>query len=117
MYSYAILLLDNIKALRNLISVDNLYTNTVLDGSVALSVRYRNHFPVVQFKNQTHIRNSHGMGQAFKIIWGAACDPNFLFITAKGGVRRRPLWGAGGVPVLFSFFYRRQRRRFPKWAP
>ena len=36
-----------------------LYTNTLLDGSVTLSVtlsvRYRNHFPVVQFQNQAHI--------------------------------------------------------------
>ena len=28
-----------------------LYTNTVLDGSVILFVRYRNHFPVVQFQS------------------------------------------------------------------
>ena len=27
------------------------YTNTVLDGCVILFVRYRNHFPVVQFQN------------------------------------------------------------------
>ena len=55
----------------------NLYTNTVLDGtsvfdSVILSVRYRNHFPVVQFQNQAHIWNPHGTGPVFKTIWGAA---------------------------------------------
>ena len=47
-----------------------LYTNTVLDGSVILSVilfvPYRNHFPVVQFQNQAHIRNTHGPGQVYK---------------------------------------------------
>ena len=42
----------------------HLYTNTVLDGSVILFVRYRNHFPVVQFQNQAHIRNPHGMDEA-----------------------------------------------------
>ena len=29
----------------------NLYSNTVLGGFVRLFVRYRNHFPVVQFQN------------------------------------------------------------------
>ena len=59
----------------------NLYTNTVLDASVILSVilsvcvsvclsvilsfRYRNHFPVVQFQNQTYIWNPHGTGHVF----------------------------------------------------
>ena len=57
----------------------HLYTNTVLDGSVTLSVilsvRYRNHFPVVRFQNQAHIWNPHGTGQVFKTIWGAAGTP------------------------------------------
>ena len=60
-----------------------LYTNTVLDGSVILSVclsvilsiRYRNHFPVVQFHNQTHIWNPYGTGQVIKTIWAAAGTP------------------------------------------
>ena len=58
---------------------------------VCLFVRYRNLLPVVQFQNQAHIRNPHGTGQVFKIIWGAAGAPNFLFFlyitlnTAKGG--------------------------------
>ena len=50
----------------------HLYTNTVLDGSVILSVilftRYRNHFPVVQFQNQAHIRNPHSPGKFSKTI-------------------------------------------------
>ena len=64
--------------------------------SVILSVRYRNHFPVVQFQNQGHIRNPHGTGQVFKIMgrrrrppkgvpmapetWGAIGTPNFLIL-------------------------------------
>ena len=61
----------------------NLYTNTVLGGSVILSirdsvipsVRYRNHFPVDQFQNQAHIWNPQGTGHVFKPIWGAAGAP------------------------------------------
>ena len=59
----------------------NLYTNTVLDGSVTLSVRYRNPFPVVQFQNQAHIWSPHGTGHVFKTIWGAAGGPNFFFTS------------------------------------
>ena len=44
-----------------------------------LFVRYRNHFPVVQFQNQAHIRNPHGTGQVLKTIWGATGAPNFFF--------------------------------------
>ena len=66
------------------------YTNTVLDvtfvcPSVILFVRYRNHFPVVQFQNQAHIWNPHGTGHVPKTIWGAVGAPIF-FIAAKGGV-------------------------------
>ena len=43
--------------------------------SVILSVRYRNHFPVVKFQNQAHIWNPHGTGHVFKTIWGAAGAP------------------------------------------
>ena len=43
--------------------------------SVILSVRYRNHFPVVQFPNQAYIWNPHGKGQVFKTIWGAEGAP------------------------------------------
>ena len=74
----------------------NLYTNTVLDGSVILFIRYRNHFPVVQFQNPAHIRNHHGTGQVFKIIWGAAGTPKKIFFY-----RRRPEWGAQGTPNIF----------------
>ena len=64
-----------------------LYTNTLLDGSVILSVcdsvglsvipsvRYRKHFPVVQLQNQTYILNPHGTGHVYKTIWGAAGAP------------------------------------------
>ena len=61
-----------------------LYTNTVLDvtsvcPSVILSVRYRNHFPVVQFQNQAHIWNPHGTGHVFKTIWA----PQFFLSLPK----------------------------------
>ena len=60
-------------------SMRNLYNNTVLDVgmilSVILSVRYRNHFPVVQFQNQAYTWNPHGTGQVFKTIWGTAGAP------------------------------------------
>ena len=68
-----------------------LYTNTVLDGSVNLSVCHsvnlslclslclsvcnRNHFPVVQLQNQAHIWNPRGTGHVFKTIWGAPGAP------------------------------------------
>ena len=52
-----------------------LFTNTALDGSVILFVRYRNHFPVVQSQNQAHIWNLRGTGQVFKTMWGAAGGP------------------------------------------
>ena len=52
--------------------------------SVILFVRYRNHFPVVQFHSQAHIRNPHGMGQVFKTIWGAV-PPEGEENPAKGG--------------------------------
>ena len=62
--------------------------------SVCLSVRYRNHFPVVQFQNQSYFWNPH--------------DPAEVFITM--GRHRHPLketpmapesWGA---PIfLYSF--------------
>ena len=76
--------------------------------SVILSVRYRNHFPVVQFQNQAHIWNPRGTGHVFKTIWGAAGapwkrrprGPKFVvvFFAAEGGVSWRPDWGAPGAP-------------------
>ena len=69
-------------------NLDYLYANTVLSGLVILSVRYRNHFPVVQFQNQSHIWNSQGTGHVFKTIWGAGGTRFFLpFFVAEGGVR------------------------------
>ena len=73
-------------------------------------VRYRNHFPVVQFENQAYIWNPHGTGKVFKIIWGAAGAPIF-FIAAEGGGFHRPEWGVPGAsnmgrprpPILFCF--------------
>ena len=65
----------------------NLYTYTVLDGSVTLSVRYRNHFPVVQFQNQAHIRNPHDPAEVFKTVGAAGARNmghrsrlNFFFV-------------------------------------
>ena len=76
-----------------LVTFYNLYTNTVLDGSVILPVRYRNHFPVVRFQNQAHIWNPHGTGHIFKTIWGAEGTPNF------GGLWR-PFQGLPGAPQM-----------------
>jgi len=58
-----------------------------------LSVRYRNHFPVVQFQNQAHIWNPHGTGQVFKTIWGFIfffIAPNFLFFYRRRRWRKLP---------------------------
>ena len=89
-----------------------LCTNTVLDGSVILPVclsvilllSYRNHFPIVQFQNQAHIRNPHKTGQALKTIWGAKGAPIFFFLLPKAafppprvGHTWRPKYGAPGV--------------------
>ena len=65
--------------------------------SVILSVRYKNHFPVVQFQNQAHILNPHGTGHVFKPFGapqappekGAEGGPNYL---KKLGRLRRPKW-------------------------
>ena len=50
--------------------------------SVILSVRYRNHFPVVQFQNQAHIWNPYDPAEVFKTM-GAAGARNM-------GRHRRP---------------------------
>ena len=71
-----------------------LYTFTVLDGSVILSVilfvRYRNHFPVVQFQNQAHIRNPHDPAEVFKTM-GRPRRP------LKGAPEALETWGASYV--------------------
>ena len=96
----------------------NLYYNTVLDMSVILFVRYRNHFPVIQFQSQAHIWNPHGTGQVFKTIWSAAGTPIFfpLFIIAapSGAHPGVPIMGHPSHPkfLINIFFYRRPRRRF-----
>ena len=65
--------------------------------SVILSVRYRNHFPVVQFQNQAHIWNPRGTGHIFKTLWGP-----------RRPLKRAPeapkIWGAQGAPIFFPFF-------------
>ena len=119
-------------------------TNTVLDGSVTLSVCdfvclsvcYRNHFPVVRFQNQacTYLESPWN-GSRFKNHLGRRRRPKFVFIiffffiAAEGGVSCRPDRGAPGAPnrgppwpptlffFFFYFFHRRRRRWFPKWAP
>ena len=103
-----------------------LYINTVMDGSVILFVRYRNHFPVVQFQNQAHIQNSHDTGQVCKTIWGAAIffislsspkakppprvgcpwHPNFSFLSftaAEGGSFPNGRWGRPKVALKAPF--------------
>ena len=92
--------------------------------SVILSVRYRNHFPVVQFQNQAHIWNPRGTGNVFKTIWGAKGTPNFFLflffrrrrwrkLTPRPGRPRRPkygapmapqIWGTHDTPILFFCF-------------
>ena len=76
----------------------NLYTNTVLDGlvmlsvclSVILSVRYRNHFPVAQFQIQAHIWNPHDPAKVFKTMVRPKLEAPqiflFFFIAAEGDV-------------------------------
>ena len=64
--------------------------------SVILSVRYRNHFPIVQFQNQAHIWNPRGTGHVFKPF---------------GAPQAAPERGARGAPNFFPLFYRRRRRR------
>ena len=59
--------------------------------SVTLSVHYRNHFPVVRFKNQAHIWNPCGTGHVFKTIWGA------LGGGFSNNRRRHPNGGAKGA--------------------
>ena len=66
-----------------------------------LSVRYRNHFPVVKFQNQTYIWNPHGTGHESETIWGAMGAPNiFLFLAAEGGGSRRLFRGTPGAPNM-----------------
>ena len=67
---------------------------------MCLSVRYRNHFPVVQFQNQAHIRNPHDPAEVFKTMgsegarnMGRRRQPNFLFYRR----RRRRQMGAEGT--------------------
>ena len=54
--------------------------------SVCLFVRYRNHFPVVRFQNQAHIRNPHDPAEVFK----------------NKGRLRRPLKGAPILSLSFT---------------
>ena len=94
----------------------NIYSNTVLDGSVVLSVRYRNHFPDIQFQNQAHIQNPHGTGKVLKTIWGAKggwnlehpSRPNFSFIFFLSP----PPVGCPRRHNFFFVFYHCLRRRF-----
>jgi len=67
--------------------------------SMILSVRYRNHFPVVQFQNQAHIWNPRGTGHVFKTIWGA---PNSFLLFYRRRRRRKltPRPGPPGAPNM-----------------
>ena len=78
--------------------------------SVILFVRYRNHFPVVQFQNQAHFRNPHGTGQVFKTIWVTAGASFFFVATAPCGAPRAPQII---IIVIFSFLF----LRFPNGSP
>ena len=79
--------------------------------SVILFVRYRNHFPVVQFQHQAHIRNPHGTGQVSKTLLGDPVTPIFFYCRRR---RRKLSWrpdrGAPGAPNMGrswhpNFFY------------
>ena len=70
--------------------------------SVILSVRYRNHFSVVQFQNQAHIWNPQGTGHVFKTIWGAAGARIAFFFRRQ---RRRKLTPRPGRPRRPNLFY------------
>ena len=63
----------------------NLYTNTVLVGSVCLFVRCRNHLPVVQFQNETHIRNPHGPAEVLRSFGALKVPQIFIFTAAEDG--------------------------------
>ena len=79
--------------------------------SVILFVRYRNHFPVVQFQNQAHIRNPHGTGQVLR-PFGAQQAPQLFFPYRHRP--ERPKYGASVAPQFFFFFQNgRQRHRSP----
>ena len=90
--------------------------------SVILSVRCRNHFPVVQFQNHAHIGNPHGTGKVFKTIWDAAGTSwkrrrrllNFFFhscrrrrkLTPQVWHPRCPKYGAPmGPQLLFTYSF------------
>ena len=55
----------------------SLYTNTVLDGSVILFIRYRNHFPVANFKTK-HIFGILMVQRKFLKPFGAPQVPQFF---------------------------------------
>ena len=80
--------------------------------SVILSVRYRNHFPVIQFQNQAHIRNPRGTGHIFKTIWGAPGTP-------ERGARDARKLGRRWHPNLFFFFFQGEPAEgsFPAGCP
>ena len=74
--------------------------------SVILSVRYRNHFPVIQFQNQAHIWNPRGTGHIFKTIWGAPGTPERGAPgTPERGARDARKLGRRWHPNLFFFFF------------
>ena len=74
--------------------------------SVILSVRYRNHFPVVQFQNQAHIWDPYDPAEVLK-PW-ALQVPHFPVVRFQNqahiwnphgtGHVFKTIWGAAGAP-------------------
>ena len=67
-----------------------------------LSIRYRNHFPVVQFQNEAHIRNPQSPAEVLRLFGGLKAPQ--IFNLKKNALL-----------LFFIFFYRRQRRLFREY--
>ena len=78
------------------LSCTNLYTNTVLDGSVILCVCSfaidANNFPL------SNLQAKHIFG-SMKTIWGSVGVPKFIFYFFYRR-RSRPRWGAEGAQIF-----------------
>ena len=105
--------------------IQHLYTNTLLDGSVILSVcsfAIETTFPLSNFKSKHTFgilmtpRKFLNLGRRHsKFV--APQVPQFFFVSPPKAADTAASAGAPPVPQTFFIFYRRERRRFPKWAP
>ena len=74
-----------------------------------LSVRYRNHFAVVQFQNQAHIWNPYDSAEVFKTM-GSAGARNM-------GRRRQPKYSNLGVSLAYAAFGGDKKKLGCLWCP